>query len=100
MSEGNVTRRGRKSWRLKYDIGRDSETGKRRTAYATVKGTKANAEKELRRRLTAIDKGIHVDPTALTVGAYLDSWLEDVAPANVGLKALENYQGLVKNWIT
>ncbi len=99
MSEGSVIRRGKKSWRVKYDLPRDPETGERRIAYKTVKGTRKEAEKELRRRLTALDKGVHVDPTDLTVAAYLDSWLADVAPASVGPKALERYRGLVKKQI-
>ena len=73
--KGTITRRGKTSWRLKYDLPRDSETQERRFAYATVKGTKAKAEKELRRRLTAIAKGVHIDPSALTVADYLDQWL-------------------------
>ncbi len=93
---GTITRRGKKSWRIKYDLPRDSESQERRIAYKTVKGTRRDAEKELRRLLTAIDTGVHVDPSALTVGAYLDQWLEDVAPASAGPKALENYQGLCR----
>ncbi len=98
MSEGSITRRGKKSWRIKYDLPRD-ETGERRIAYKTVKGTRKDAEKEKRRLMTAVDKGVHVDLSALTVGTYLDSWLADVAPASVAPKALERYQGLVKKQI-
>ena len=93
MSEGSITRRGKKSWRIKYDLPRD-ETGERRIAYKTVKGTRKEAEKERRRLLTAIDKGIHVDPSALTVAAYMDQWLADVAPASVSPKSLEQYRSL------
>ncbi len=75
------------------------ETGERRIAYKTVKGTRKEAEKEKRRLMTAVDKGVHVDPSALTVAAYLDSWLADVAPASVAPKALERYQGLVKKQV-
>ncbi len=92
--KGTITRRGKTSWRLKYDLPRESETQERRIAYATVKGTRKEAEKELRRRLTAIDKGMHVDPSALTVAAYMDQWLADVAPASASPKSLERYHGL------
>ena len=50
---GTITRRGKRSWRLKYDLPRD-ETGERRVAYATVKGTRRDAERELRAKLTAM----------------------------------------------
>lgn len=99
MSNGTITRRGKKSWRIKYDIASDPKTGARRIAYATVKGKRAEAERELRRRLHAIDRGIHVDPAALTVAAYLDGWLSDVAPETVAPKSLERYRGLVKNQV-
>ena len=98
MSEGTIIRRGKKSWRVKYDLPRD-ETGTRRIAYKTIKGTRKDAEREKRRLLTALDKGVHVDPSALTVGAYVDQWLEDVAPASVAPKALERYRGLCRNQI-
>ena len=94
--KGTITRRGKRSWRIKYDLPHDSETQERRIAYSTVKGTRAVAEKELRRRLTAVDKGLHVDPSALTVADYMDRWLADVAPASVAPKALERYQGLFR----
>ncbi len=95
MSEGSITRRGRKSWRIKYDLPRD-ETGERRIAYATVKGTRKDAEKERRRLLTALDKGMHVDPSAITVADFLDSWLANIAPASVGEKSLERYASLIR----
>ena len=94
MSEGSITRRGKKSWRIKYDLPRDPETQERRIAYKTIKGTRKDAERERRRLLTAIDKGIHVDPSALTVAAYMDQWLADVAPASVSPKSLEQYRSL------
>lgn len=98
MSNGTITRRGKGSWRLKYDLPRD-ESGQRRLAYATVRGKRADAEKELRRRLSAIDHGIHVDPSVITIAEYLDSWLSDVAPQSVALKSLERYRGLARNQI-
>jgi integrase len=97
--KGHIQRRGKDSWRIKYDLPRDPDTGERRIAYVTVRGKRGDAERELRCRLTALDKGIHVDPTQITVSDYLDGWLDDAAPENVGAKALERYRGLVKNQI-
>lgn len=99
MSSGTITRRGKASWRIKYDLPRDPVTGERRIAYATVKGKRADAEKELRRRLHAIDKGVHVDPTNVTLSEYLDDWLEMAAPKTVGPKALERHRSLVEHQI-
>jgi hypothetical protein len=38
---GNITRRGRRSWRLKFDV--DTISGARRIRYVTVKGTRRDA---------------------------------------------------------
>ena len=99
MSKGNITRRGEKSWRIKYDASRDPETGKRRTIFETVRGTRKVAEKELRKRLSAIDDGIVIEPSSLIVAAYLDGWLEDTAAHRVTPKTLERYCELVRNQI-
>lgn len=37
---GNITKRGKGSWRLKFDLGVDEATGKRNTQFVTVRGTK------------------------------------------------------------
>jgi hypothetical protein len=49
--------------------------------------------------LTAIDAGTHVDPSKITVGEFLDDWLDNTAPQSVAPKALERYRGLVRNQI-
>jgi integrase len=62
----------------------------------TVKGTAENAKKELRQRLRAIDLGEHVDPSRMTVGAWLTRWLDIVTP-EVSPKTIERYSGIVRN---
>lgn len=98
MSKGTITGRGKTSWRLKYELPRD-ESGKRRIAYKTVRGKRADAERELRTILHRQDKGIAIDPTDITVAEYLDTWLADVAPQTVAPKSLERYSGLIRNQI-
>jgi integrase len=55
-------------WRLRYRVG-----GKRFAKH--VKGTKAEAVKELRRLLAAGDDGKHIAPNKLTVGQWIADWL-------------------------
>jgi integrase len=71
MSTGHIRPRGPGAWELKYAAGRDPQTGRRRTCYVTVRGSKADAQRKLRELLTAVDRGAHVDQTKLTVGAYV-----------------------------
>ncbi len=91
---GTLTKRG-KSWRIKYDLPRD-DNGVRRIAYLTVKGTKKDAERALRAKLSTIDAGTHVDPSAMTVGEYLDDWLTKAAPLKAGPKTMERYHIFVR----
>ena len=54
---GHIRRRGKSSWELKFDLGRDPLTGRRLIKTKNVKGTKRDAERELRNLLTAVDGG-------------------------------------------
>ena len=96
MSRGSITRRGRDSWRLKYDAGSDPVVGNRLTRYCTVRGTKRHAQEELTRLLAAVDGGAAVDPSRETVSAFLDRWLRDWAETNVAPSTLERYRGLIE----
>ncbi len=72
---GNITRRGKSSWRLKFDLGADPVTGERRTEYVTVKGTKKEAERELNKRLAQLDGGTYVAKSGETVAEHVRAWL-------------------------
>jgi integrase len=81
--KGTVTKRGKQSWRLKFDIERDPVTAARRFHTCTVRGTKKEAEAELARLMTEANKGAHVDNSKLTVGEWLERWLDgkhDISP--------------------
>jgi len=73
-------------------------TGKRRVATTTVRGTKKDAEKELRRLLRAVDTGEHVDPTRMTVGQWLADWLHSTA-GEVAPRTHETYSDLVNHYL-
>src|ERR1700757_3918361 len=98
---GNITRRGVHSWRLKFEAGeRDGVTGRRKTRYVTVRGTKKEAQRELVRLLGQVDSGAYVEPSALTVAAYLERWLTDHAQHRVSAKTLERYVEIVRKHLT
>jgi len=75
-TEGNITRRGKASWRLKYEGERNPVTGKRRVHWITVRGSKKDAQAELTRHLAERDRGTAVDPSNVTVGEYVTGWLD------------------------
>lgn len=70
MSRGSITRRGARSWRLKFEAA-EPVSGKRQTRYVTVRGTKKEAQAELVRLLAAVEDGTAVDPSKVTVAEYV-----------------------------
>jgi hypothetical protein len=82
---GNLTRRGKSSWRLKYDLGTDA-AGNRQRRYVTLRGTKTQAQAEAAKILASLAGGMHVDPSGETVAAFVERWLKDWADDNVSNK--------------
>ncbi len=93
--KGNITRRGKSSWRIKYEIDRDPVTGKRQTRYITVRGTKKDAQRALTRVMHEIDAGAYIDATKESVGEYLDRWLRDYAKVQLAPKTFERFSEIV-----
>lgn len=95
---GNITRRGKGSWRLKFEAAdRDPATGKRRTRYVTVRGTKREAQSELIRLLAEVESGTAIDPSKVTVADYVRGWLDGAT--QLAPKTLERYRELADNQI-
>jgi integrase len=95
---GNITRRGKQSWRLKFDAGeRDPATGRRRTRFVTVRGTKKDAQRELTRLLAEVDAGTSIAPSAITLAECLRAWLSN--PDGLSPKTLERYRQLAEHQI-
>src|SRR5262249_9512395 len=82
------------SWELKFDLGVNPTTGKRETRYVSVKGTKREAQAKLTELMSEAARGVLVDPTKETLGAFLDRWDRDWAVSNVEGKTLERYREL------
>ncbi len=97
--DGHIRQRSAGSWELRYSGGINPATGKRKVYTATFRGESvADAKKELRRLLRTQDIGEHVDPTRLTVGDYLTSWLAAVRQ-EISLKTHERYAELVRHFL-
>ena len=96
--QGHIRQRSRGSFEIRYTLGTDPATGKYRVATTTVKGNRKAAEKELRRLLRSLDTGEHVDPTRMTVRAWLTQWHETVR-SEVSPKTHERYGEIVNNFL-
>jgi integrase len=77
--QGHVReRKGKRgtSWAFVIELPPDPATGKRKQKWSSGYSTKAAAQKALREKLTALDKGDDPFPASLTVRSFvLDTWL-------------------------
>jgi integrase len=93
---GCITRRGKRSWQLKFDL--PAEGGKRRTRYVTVRGTRRDAERERVRLLHELDTGQLIDPNKQTIAEYLLLWLDGL-PATRAASTVQRYADYVHRHI-
>src|SRR5262249_30669435 len=95
---GHIQSRSPGSYRLRYSLGHDPITGKRRIATTTVRGTRKDAERELTRLLRTADTDEHVYPNRMTVEQWLELWLDTIR-AEVSPKTHESYAEIVRCYL-
>lgn len=91
---GSVIRRGRTSWRIKFDS--KDENGEREYHVETVRGTRKDAEQALAKRLNEFAEGRYVAPVVETVQTYAEHWLENIAPAGRQRVTVQRYATLIR----
>ena len=94
---GNITRRGKSSWRLKFDHCIEPVTGKRRTHYVTIRGKRQDAERELTRLVHDAHNGTLIEPSKVTVAEYIRAWLNGAH--GLSPKTAERYWQLTEHQI-
>jgi integrase len=99
QGQGHIRQRGQRSFELKFDLGRDPLTGKRRVRYVSFKGTKRAAQLELARLISENAAGGSVDPSKVTLAEFIERWLRDWAQAHVSAKTFERYRELLRNHV-
>ena len=95
---GHLTRRGKRSWRLKYDL-ETNGSGDRQTRYVTLRGTRAQAQAEAAKILGNVAGGTHIDPSLETVAQFTERWLRDWANDNVSNKTFVRYEQLLRKHV-
>ncbi len=95
---GSINRRGERKWLVKIYLGTHPDTGKRIYRAETVHGTKKAAEAKLRDLLTKRDLGQLLEPSKISVSAYLDRWLEDSVEESVRPRTLQDYRRVVDKY--
>src|SRR5437879_4364516 len=92
---GHIRRRGKRSWAIIVETEVDA-SGKRRQRWTTVRGTRKDAERERNRLVNEINTGLYVEPAHITVGEYLEKWLDSSAKIKVSGKTFERYAEIVR----
>ncbi|HML93254.1 Arm DNA-binding domain-containing protein [Methyloceanibacter sp.] len=95
MSKGHIRPRGKQSWELKFDAGRDPVTGKRKIKYHSFKGTKREAQTKLAELIAAVSTNVYIEPNKTTVkehvSARIDQW---EASGAISARTAERYRQL------
>lgn len=96
---GHIRRRGERSWELKYDVGSDA-SGRRKTRYASFKGSKREAAVELAKLIASVSTGAHVEPSKLRVAEFARARVKQwEAAGDITARTAQRYNQLVENQI-
>ena len=92
---GNIRQRTPGSWTIQWYLG-IGPNGRKRYESKTVRGTKKEAQTELRRVVHEVEHGTYVESGKITVGDFLRHWLKDYASTAVAGTSYERYEGIVE----
>src|SRR6516165_9284189 len=92
--KGHIRERSPGHWAIVIDV-RDSQTGERKRRWHSFAGTKRQAQLECARLLTETKNGTSVDPTRMTVTAFLERWIEHMS-GQVSPRSHERYAEIAR----
>lgn len=95
---GTVIRRG-STYSVVLDLGKGPD-GKRIRRWHSGYRTKKDAERAQVELLARLDRGGYVDPTKVTLAAYLDRWLDHMASIGRDERTVERYGELLRLHVT
>jgi len=93
---GHIIKRGKNSYTVVINTGRDPVTNKYKTQWVSIKGTKKDAEKRLSELLHQLDNGTFMSPSKTTLAEYLNKWLLDYAKVNLSPRGYERYESIIR----
>jgi len=95
--DGQILSQGERKWLVRWYVGTSPE-GKKRYKSEVVHGAKKAAQAKLNAVLRARDVGEYVEPSKLTVSAYLDRWLRD-GTQSCSPRTREGYRWLLQKYV-
>lgn len=95
--KGHLRERSSGRWAIVID-GRDPQSGKRKRRWYSFRGTKRQAQVECARLIGEMKNGTAIEPSRLTVAAFLDRWL-DYIKQQVSPRTHERYGEIVSIYL-
>lgn len=92
----HIVQRSKSTYSIKISMGKDPATGKYKSQWFTVKGSKKDAEKRLSELLHQMDTSNYMKPGKTTVADYLDRWLSDYVKPNLSPRGYERYESIAR----
>jgi integrase len=91
---GHLRERSPGHWAIVIDV-RDPQTGKRKRRWHSFTGTKRQAQAEAARLITEQKAGTAVEPSRMTVAAFLERWIEHMQ-GQVSPRSHERYAEIAR----
>jgi integrase len=96
---GNITRRGKSSWRIRFDLPPGPD-GKRRREHLTLRGGRRDAQAKLAELLAKIGSGMYVPASKLTIAQHVAARIEVWrSSGTIGDVTYERYQILASRQV-
>jgi Phage integrase, N-terminal SAM-like domain len=91
---GHLRERSPGHWAIVIDVP-DPAGGRRKQRWYSFQGTKRQAQVECARLISELDKGTHVEPSRMTLAAFLERWIEHMA-GQVSPRSHERYAEIAR----
>lgn len=89
---GHIRPAGPGRYRVVVEAGRDPATGRRKRIVRMVKGRKSQAEELLAKLISDLSRGDYVEPSRVTFGSWLDTWLNEYKRLDLRPTTWESYE--------
>ena len=85
------------SWELRYYV---VENGRKERKSTYVKGNEVDAQRKLREIGAAVDRGVPITASRITVAEFLERWLRDYVTPNTRPRTAQRYESDIRLHIT
>ena len=99
---GHIRKRVGKNGAVSYQLTVESPSGiggKRNRNYATVKGTKKQAEAVLRQMISEVESQTYVRPSKITVAEWMDEWMATYIINSRSVTTIDGYKNQIENYL-